>query len=263
MIDEAWKIGPAARATGLSVRTLRYYDELGLVCPSRLEGGHRLYDRHDIERLYRVCVMRSLGRPLVDIKGQLATETDLSQTVAQHLIELDERLAAIGRERERVMAAQSSLASGRPSDRQLFDLLRGVRDTDFGLLQRIPILVYADVERAQDWLVAVFGFSSAMAQRDASGHVIHAELFAGDGPIWLHREASEFGLAAPDSLGASTHTMSVMVEDVDSHHAQAAAAGALIVAPPRNEPYGYREYDVRDCEGGLWSFMSPITEEDE
>jgi MerR family transcriptional regulator, thiopeptide resistance regulator len=40
-----WKVGALAKATGLTVRTLHHYDEIGLLQPSaRLAGGHRLYD---------------------------------------------------------------------------------------------------------------------------------------------------------------------------------------------------------------------------
>lgn len=51
------KVGQVAAATGLTVRTLHYYQEIGLLAPSgRSEAGHRLYSAADLERLYRtVC----------------------------------------------------------------------------------------------------------------------------------------------------------------------------------------------------------------
>jgi uncharacterized glyoxalase superfamily protein PhnB len=52
--------------------------------------------------------------------------------------------------------------------------------------------------------------------------------------------------------------MAVMVDDVDRHHERAVAAGAMVVSPPRDMPYGVREYSARDLEGGLWSFMTPL-----
>src|SRR5215207_8658269 len=52
-------------------------------------------------------------------------------------------------------------------------------------------------------------------------------------------------------------------DDVDAHHARAVAAGADVVGQPRDEGYGYREYDARDLEGGLWSFMSPVEGDDD
>ena len=84
---------------------------------------------------------------------------------------------------------------------------------------------------------------------------IHGELYAGDGVIWLHQVSPRFGLASPKTLGAATATTAVIVEDVDAPHRQARDAGADIVYPPVDQPYGHREYSARDPEGGLWSFM--------
>jgi uncharacterized glyoxalase superfamily protein PhnB len=55
--------------------------------------------------------------------------------------------------------------------------------------------------------------------------------------------------------------MAIMVNDVDRHHESAVTAGALVVYPPRDMAYGVREYAARDLEGGLWSFMTPISPE--
>ena len=77
---------------------------------------------------------------------------------------------------------------------------------------------------------------------------------AGDGVILLHRTAPEFGPAAPRALGTATAGMTVMVDDVDAHHTRVLAA-----APSATDmPYGVREYNVRDPEGGSWSFMTPL-----
>ena len=54
------RIGALAAATGLSVRALRHYDEIGLLAPSgRSEAGHRLYSTSDVERLYRIRLLRN------------------------------------------------------------------------------------------------------------------------------------------------------------------------------------------------------------
>jgi uncharacterized glyoxalase superfamily protein PhnB len=52
--------------------------------------------------------------------------------------------------------------------------------------------------------------------------------------------------------------MAVMVDDVDVHFRHASDEGASIEYEPLDQPYGYREYSVRDNEGGLWSFMKPL-----
>jgi hypothetical protein len=61
---EGRKVGELAAATGLTVRTLHYYEEVGLLVASgRTEAGHRLYDDAEVERLYRICLLRHLGLP--------------------------------------------------------------------------------------------------------------------------------------------------------------------------------------------------------
>lgn len=124
--------------------------------------------------------------------------------------------------------------------------------------QRISILVYRDLVAAHRFLVEVFGFTPGEVTTAPDGTVVHAEVVAGDGVIWLHPETSQFGLASPRSVGSATATMAVMVDDVDEHHRLVAERGAEIVYPPVDQPYGYREYDARDLEGGLWSFMKPL-----
>ncbi|HET8915411.1 MAG TPA: VOC family protein, partial [Propionibacteriaceae bacterium] len=97
--------------------------------------------------------------------------------------------------------------------------------------------------------------------RDESGRVVHGELHIGDGVVWMHPPSAEYHLLSPASLGASTHCMAVMVDDVDRHPERAVAARALVVYPPQDMAYGVREYAARDLEGGLWSFMTPISPE--
>jgi MerR family transcriptional regulator, thiopeptide resistance regulator len=94
---------------------------------------------------------------------------------------------------------------------------------------------------AHAYLVNVFGFTPGEITTTKSGEVVHAEVHAGDGVIWLHPETDEFGLASPATLGRATATMAVMVDDVDDHHARVTANGGNIAYPPIDQPYGYRE----------------------
>lgn len=58
-----------SRAAGVSVRTLHYYDSIGLLTPSgTTEAGYRLYDDKDLERLQQILLFRELEFPLKDIK---------------------------------------------------------------------------------------------------------------------------------------------------------------------------------------------------
>ena len=67
-----WKVGELARATGLTVRTLHHYDEIGLLKPSgRTPKGHRVYGEADVARLQQVTSLRQLGFGLDDIAALL------------------------------------------------------------------------------------------------------------------------------------------------------------------------------------------------
>ena len=80
---------------------------------------------------------------------------------------------------------------------------------DTTVQRRISILVYADLETAFDYLIRVFGLGPGQLTRDGKGRVVHGELQAGDGVVWLHPESPEFGLSSPGSLGAATAMVAV------------------------------------------------------
>lgn len=267
--DELFRIGDVARRTGLTVRTLRYYEEIGLLPTSaRRAGGQRVYRESDVALLHRIGLLRHLGLPLAEISAALAAPgEELAEAVERQLSVLDDRLAAMGRLRERVRAVGESLRTrpdgSEPDNRELVGVLEGLRQMDPAITQRLTLLVYDDLEAVHDHLVVVFGFGPGQLSRDESGRVVHGELHIGDGIVWLHPSSPEFGLASPASLGVSTHGMAVMVDDVDAHYARAVAAGAQVTGPPRDMPYGVREYDARDLEGGLWSFMSQLKDTSE
>ena len=171
--------------TGLAARTLRYYEELGLLLPpERLAGGHRVHASDDLRRLYRISLLRQLGLPLSDIARELNDSTrDVSDTLERHIGQVDQRLAALGRHRERMITVRDSLAAGNPTDEELLDILHEMVEIDHGLTQRLTLLVYSDIEAVHDHLVAAFGFGPGTISRDESGRVVHGELHVGDGVI--------------------------------------------------------------------------------
>lgn len=67
-----WKVGDLAKLTGLTVRTLRFYDQIGLFSPSgQTESGHRLYSESDLSRLQQILSLKELGLSLEEIKSAL------------------------------------------------------------------------------------------------------------------------------------------------------------------------------------------------
>jgi uncharacterized glyoxalase superfamily protein PhnB len=123
----------------------------------------------------------------------------------------------------------------------------------------IPILVYEDIEAAHDFLVDVFGFRAGGVQRDGDGQVVHGEVVADQGPIWLHRVSPEHELASPRTMDVASGGLVVHVDDVDAHYERARAAGASIEREPADQEYGQREYGARDLEGHRWWFATPLT----
>jgi DNA-binding transcriptional MerR regulator len=72
MRQEALKVGELARRTGLTVRTLHHYDEIGLLRPSlHTDSGHRLYTAADVARLQQVLSLRQLGFSLEEVRDCL------------------------------------------------------------------------------------------------------------------------------------------------------------------------------------------------
>lgn len=65
-----WKVGELAKLTRLTVRTLHYYDQIGLFSPSgQTESGHRLYSEADLSRLHHILSLKELGLSLEEIKS--------------------------------------------------------------------------------------------------------------------------------------------------------------------------------------------------
>ena len=253
-------IGEVAARTGLTQRTLRYYEDLGLLEPARTAGGRRCYDERTLDRLYRIRLQRTLGTTVAELRPD---DADLLSLARRHLEQLDRRLAETARERERVRAVEARLLHGEaPTDAELLDLLAGLGDEPVAV-RRLTLLVHRDLEAAQRFLVDVFGFEAGPLTRDEDGRAVHAEVRAGDGLIWLHPESPDHRLASPATSGTASHCMAVDVADVEAHHERTRQRGAEIAYPPTDMPYGVREYGARDVEGGLWSFMQPREETDD
>jgi DNA-binding transcriptional MerR regulator len=109
------KVGELARRSGLTVRALHHYDDIGLLKPSvRSAAGYRLYGRADVARLHAIQSLRSLGVPLGQIAGMLAGDgSDLPAIVARQLRAIDSEIAQATALRERLALLQEMLAAGR------------------------------------------------------------------------------------------------------------------------------------------------------
>lgn len=95
------QIGEVAERTGVTQRTLRFYEEKGLLKPpSRLEGGFRLYSEDDVQRVEQIRRLQTLlGFTLADIKEMVEAEEVKTQLRAEYRkdAEISERRAKITR----------------------------------------------------------------------------------------------------------------------------------------------------------------------
>ena len=115
--ERVWKVGELARATGLTVRTLHHWDELGLVVPGRrTSSGHRVYSGAEVERVYQVLALRRLGVPLSTIGSLLEGSQDVGEVLAQHLRLVEEQILALRRLRSGLATALKTAADGSPAD---------------------------------------------------------------------------------------------------------------------------------------------------
>lgn len=89
------KVGQLAKRTGLTVRTLHHWHDVGLLVPSeRSASGHRLYRRNDLLRLQQIVSLRQLGFPLEEIRELLDEHAALPlRIIESHLARVRQRMA--------------------------------------------------------------------------------------------------------------------------------------------------------------------------
>ncbi len=106
-----WKVGELARRTGLSVRTLHWYDEIGLLTPScHSDARHRLYTAADVARLQQIVSLRQLGFTLEEVRVCL-DGVDFSPVglIETHLARLREQMEGQRRLCERLESIAARL----------------------------------------------------------------------------------------------------------------------------------------------------------
>lgn len=122
------QIGEVAERTGVTQRTLRFYEEKGLLRPpSRMEGGFRLYSEDDVRRVEQIKRLQSLlGFTLADIKEMVEAEEVRTQVKATYRkdAEISERRGKIRRAREVTMGQVSVIDQKLEALREMKDHLK-------------------------------------------------------------------------------------------------------------------------------------------
>ncbi len=220
---EALKVGELARRTGLSVRTLHHYDEIGLLSPARRTASrHRLYGRDEIQRLQQIRSLRQLGFSLEEIRECLdGRGYTLERVVDLHVAALDEQIEQQRRLRTRLeMLAGYLRSSESVSVEDLIKTIEVMTMTDKyytteqleRLSDRRRIVGDERIQEAQaEWRELFEKFGSAMeAGIDPAGEPVKAlarkaksliEEFTGGDP-GIQRSLEEMHRDDPDGMYA-------------------------------------------------------------
>lgn len=110
-----------------------------------------------------------------------------------------------------------------------------------------------DAAKAIAFYEQAFGAVEKYRLSEPGGRVGHAELDFGGTTLMLSDEFPEFGIAGPQTLGGTTLSIHLHVDDADAVIARAVAAGATVVRPAADQFYGERSGTVRDPFGHEWN----------
>ncbi len=116
----------------------------------------------------------------------------------------------------------------------------------------LPHITYQNVADALPWLTKAFGFSEHYRYGEPGGQIQGAQMHLGD--AWIMLNSPQPGRASPAHAGYQTQSLTVFVNDVDTHFQRARTAGAKIVEDLHETVYGERQYGVEDLEGHRWLF---------
>ena len=134
--------------------------------------------------------------------------------------------------------------------------MRHSYDPADGFPRVMPALRYDDVGAALAWLSDAFGLREHLRWTGPDGVVRHAEMRIEDAFVELSGASNEY--PSPRTLGGVSHSLVVLVDDVDGHCQDARAAGATIVTEPEDKRWGLRQYTAADPEGHRWEFLQYV-----
>lgn len=133
-------IGEAAAASGLPAKTIRYYEEIGLIRPARDANGYRAFGGRDVHRLAFLARSRGLGFSIEECRALLAlyedetrASEDVKQLAQRHLERVDRRIAELQALRDTLAGLVRSCAGDdRPDCPILDDLAAAPARNAFG-----------------------------------------------------------------------------------------------------------------------------------
>jgi len=125
--DQAIQIGEVAKKLGITTRTIRYYEEIGLMGPpERLGGGARMYSRADVLRLKFILKLKELGitlREMQELAANFDTQAQQFETITPKLVEiLDAHIGKVDQKIANLSSLRREIVDYRT---RILDILQG------------------------------------------------------------------------------------------------------------------------------------------
>jgi uncharacterized glyoxalase superfamily protein PhnB len=121
-----------------------------------------------------------------------------------------------------------------------------------------PALVVRDGAKAIDFYKSAFGAEEISRMPSPDGKVMHAEIRIGDSIVMLSDEFPDWGVVGPETLGGTTGSLNIYVEDCDAVFNRAIEAGATSKMPVADQFWGDRYGKVTDPFGHSWGILTHI-----
>ncbi len=169
-----YRVGELSRITNVSIRTLYYYDEIGLLKPSRIsEAGYRYYTKDDLVKLQQIIVLKKLGFKLCQIKEMTQVTADKAEKAQRWMEIFDMEIEKIREEKRRLELLERSLhvirhsleLTGDVSSDEILAIIQSIQLNDADsflsrhfteeeqeiLLRQLPDLTARD-EKTEKWI---------------------------------------------------------------------------------------------------------------
>jgi MerR family transcriptional regulator, thiopeptide resistance regulator len=221
-----WKVGDLAASTGLTVRTLHHFDEIGLLRPTeRTDAGHRLYTADDVRRLYRILALRHLGIPLGEIAASLDGDSgDLAVAVRRQLEQVEQDITRQQQLHRRLVALLRAIQeSHQPSIDQLLDAMEAMMQAKYFTLDQLARMKERHREAGGD------AFGRWQREWTAIAAEVKAHIHAGSNPAdpAVQATARRWMDLMEDMTGGDRVILSGMYAKMDGKGAEAATMGVV------------------------------------
>jgi PhnB protein len=121
-----------------------------------------------------------------------------------------------------------------------------------------PFLAVRDVDAAVEFYARAFGAAQVGERVQAPNGAVVSEVEIDGCRVGLATEAPDLQTPSPETVGATTVRLSLVVDDPDAVAARAVDAGARLMFPVQDQPYGWRQGRVVDPFGHHWLVGRPL-----